>query len=165
MRYIWREAERQILMGATPSVQSRLGSRSAVQLMTCLMARNSPETVETISPTPRSSIAVSSTSVRIFVPRRKQLPPFPEPAWDATHSMSERCGSNGRGYRAKDTRHCDHVSACPPIVGRLRLWASWRVCMHIVLQALEVSQRVQINRWALPHYIFSRVTSIVYQLQ
>ena len=39
--------------------------------MTRLMARNSPETVETKSPTLRLSISVSPATVRIFVPERK----------------------------------------------------------------------------------------------
>ena len=77
VRYIWRERGATNLDGGHVVRPILIWLRSAVQLMTRLMARNSPETVETISPTPRFSIAVSSTSVRIFVPRRKQLPPFP----------------------------------------------------------------------------------------
>ena len=79
---------------------------------------------ENLRPTKETLTTVSRTAVS-------------RTAWDATHSMSERCGSNRRGYRGKDTRHCNHVSACPPIVGRLP--AFWRTFMHMVLQALEVS--------------------------
>ena len=123
-------------MGATSSVQSRLGLRSAVQLMTRLMARDSPETVETISPTPRFSIGSLVNVGEDLRPTKETITTVSGTDWHATHSMSDRCGSNGRGYRGKDTRHCDHVSACPPIVGWLP--AFWGECMHIVLHALEV---------------------------
>ena len=67
MRYIWRERGATNLYGGhvvRPILIGLALGRPADNSL--LMARNSPEKVETISPTPRFSIAVSSTWVEIL---------------------------------------------------------------------------------------------------
>ena len=110
-------------MGATSSVQSRLGLRSAAQLSDLLdgprFSGNSGDHI----PYPKvldCSLANSGEDLRP-TNERNYLYRFPR-ARHVTHSMSDRGGSQrSRLLSRQDSRHCDHFRRVFRLSGACRL--------------------------------------------